>query len=509
MKRAPGRVKRRTTSSRDSARLLAIDQGTTGSTVLLLDDRARIVARGYAELPQHYPRPGWVEHRGEEIWDTTVRALRAALRGAGPAGIAAIGITNQRETALLWDRRTSRPAAPAIVWQDRRTAERCAQLRRAGFEATVRRKTGLRLDPYFSATKVEWLLARDRALRADARRGAIAFGTVDSWLVWKLTGGAVHATDWTNASRTLLYDIGKRRWDPELTARFGVPDALLPEVRPSSGDFGVTRGVPGLPDGIPIRGIAGDQQAALFGQGCVRRGGIKNTYGTGCFLMLHTGDRRVPSRSGLLTTAACGPRGEPAYALEGSVFIAGAAVQWLRDGLEVIDAAPEVEALARSVPDAGGTTLVPAFAGLGAPWWRPEARGVWSGLTRGTTRAHLARATLDSIAFQTCDVVAAMERDAGTKVRGLRVDGGAAANDLLMQIQADLLGISITRPAVLESTALGAALLAGIGAGIWKDRDEVPTPRAGERQFRPQIREAERRSRLESWDAAITMLLRK
>jgi glycerol kinase len=490
-----------------AARLLAIDQGTTGTTVLLLDDRARVTARGYAELPQHFPRPGWVEHRGEEIWDTTLRALRAALRGARAERIAAIGITNQRETAMLWDRRALRPAAPAIVWQDRRTAERCEALRRAGHESWVRKRTGLRLDPYFSATKVEWLLAHDRDLRARARRGAIAFGTVDSWLVAKLTGGAVHATEPTTASRTLLYDIRRRRWDPELAALFGVPEVVLPEVRPSAGDFGNTRGVPGLPDGIPIRGIAGDQQAALFGQGCVRRGGIKNTYGTGCFLMLHTGAAPTTSRSGLLTTAACGPRGEPAYALEGSVFIAGAAVQWLRDGLGIIATSSEVEALARSVPDAGGTVLVPAFAGLGAPWWRPDVRGVWSGLTRGTTRGHLARAALESIAFQTCDVVAAMEKDARARVRALRVDGGAAANDLLMQTQADLLGIPITRPAMLESTALGAALLAGIGVGIWRDRGDVPVSRGGAKVFRPRISARERKGRLEVWTRSVGRLL--
>ncbi len=502
------------------ARILAIDQGTTGTTVLLLDERGRVLGRGYAELPQHFPKPGWVEHQGEEIWETVLRAVDGAMRAAstdGSAGdgapwnvaIDAIGITNQRETAILWERSTSRPVGPAIVWQDRRTAERCAALRRKGIEASVRRKTGLRLDPYFSATKVEWMLRNDRGLRTRAARGEIAFGTVDSWLVWLLTGGAVHATDPTNASRTLLYDLRRGRWDADLASMFGVPEAILPEVRPSAGDFGVTRGVPGLPDGIPIRGIAGDQQAALFGQGCATRGGIKNTYGTGCFLMLHTGGRLKLSRSGLISTVACGPKGEPAYALEGSVFVGGAAVQWLRDGLGVIQSAGEVEALAGSVPDAGGTVLVPAFAGLGAPYWRPDARGIWSGLTRGTTRAHLARAALESIAFQTRDVVAAMERDAGTRVRQLRVDGGAAANDLLLQLQADLLGIPIVRPALLESTALGAALLAGIGAGIWEKRSDVPVADGEERVFRPAMAAKERRRRVAEWDAAVRMLLRR
>ncbi|MGE5175431.1 MAG: glycerol kinase GlpK [Hyphomicrobiales bacterium] len=494
--------------SRRAPRLLAIDQGTTGTTVLVLDARARVVARGYAELPQHFPRPGWVEHRGEEIWATTRRALAAALR-ADPArgtSVLAIGITNQRETALLWDRRTSRPVAPAIVWQDRRTAARCAALRRAGKEPWVRRRTGLRFDPYFSATKVEWMLRARPELRRAARRGALAFGTVDSWLLWNLTGGAMHATDPTNASRTLLYDIRRGRWDDELGALFGVPAALLPEVLPSAGTFGVTRGVPGLPDGIPIQGIAGDQQAALFGQGCTAAGGIKNTYGTGCFLMLHTGGRPIASRAGLLTTIACGPKGEPAYALEGSIFIAGAAIQWLRDGLGVIGSAAESETLARSVPDAGGTHLVPAFAGLGAPHWRPEARGLWCGITRGTTRAHLARAALESIAFQTRDVVVAMERDAGRRVRRLLVDGGATANGLLMQLQADLLGVPLVRPAMAESTALGAALLAGIGAGLWPDRGAAPVSSRA-RVVRPRIGRAERERRARAWSEAVSLLL--
>ncbi|HEX7077492.1 MAG TPA: glycerol kinase GlpK [Candidatus Eisenbacteria bacterium] len=494
--------------SRSAAVIAAIDQGTTGTTVLLFDRRMGVVARGYAELPQHFPRPGWVEHRGEEIWATTLRALQGALRGAGARRVRleAIGITNQRETTLLWDRATSRPVAPAIVWQDRRTADRCATLRLAGLEPFARWRTGLRFDPYFSATKVEWLLREHRALGARARRGALAFGTVDSWLLWKLTGGATHATDPTNASRTLLYDIRRARWDADLTALFGVPSALLPEVRPSAGSFGVTRGVPGLPDGIPIRGVAGDQQAALFGQGCVAAGGIKNTYGTGCFLMLHTGSRPVASRSGLLTTVACGPRGEIAYALEGSVFVAGAAIQWLRDGLGLIRNAGESEALARTVPDSGGTHLVPAFAGLGAPHWRPDVRGLWCGITRGTTRGHLARAAIESIAFQTRDVVVAMERDAKRRVRRLLVDGGATSNGLLMQLQADLLGVPIVRPAMAESTALGAALLAGIGAGIWRRREDAPLGARGARTFRPRMAPAERARRVRAWDDAVALL---
>ena len=489
--------------------ILAIDQGTTGTTVLAFDRSGRIRARGYAELPQHFPRPGWVEHRGEEIWDTTLRALRAALRplGGSRAPIAAIGLTNQRETTLVWDRATSKPVAPAIVWQDRRTAARCAALRKQGKERAISRRTGLKLDPYFSATKLEWILRHVPGVRARARRGALAFGTVDSWLLWRLTDGAVHVTDATNASRTLLYDIGRRRWDPGLLRTFGVPRSLLPEVRPSISEFGRTRGVPGLRDGIPILGIAGDQQAALFGQGCVDAGGLKNTYGTGCFLLLHTGSKRVPSRAGLLTTIACGPRGEPRYALEGSVFIAGAAIQWLRDGMGVLKNAAESEAIARSVPDAGGTTLVPAFAGLGAPYWRPEARGIWCGLTRGATRAHLVRAALESIAFQSRDLVEAMRRESGTKVRELRVDGGASLNGFLMQFQADLLGIPIRRPGLVETTALGAALLAGIGAGWWKGASDLQAVRGSGRVFRPRMSRTERERLYRGWMESVALLL--
>ncbi|TMQ57194.1 MAG: glycerol kinase GlpK [Candidatus Eisenbacteria bacterium] len=489
--------------------ILAIDQGTTGTTVLAFDRAGSLRARGYAELPQHFPRPGWVEHRGEEIWGTTLRALRVALRplGGARARIAAIGLTNQRETTLVWDRASSKPAAPAIVWQDRRTAERCAALKRAGNEAEVSRRTGLKLDPYFSGTKLEWLLRNVGGLRARARRGRLAFGTVDSWLLWRLTGGRAHATDATNASRTLLYDIRRHRWDPDLLRLFGVPDSMLPEVRPSRADFGVTRGVPGLPDDVPVLGIAGDQQAALFGQGCVEAGGLKNTYGTGCFLLLHTGSKLVRSRSGLLTTIACGPRGEPRYALEGSVFIAGAAIQWLRDGLGILKSAEQSEALARQVPDAGGTILVPAFAGLGAPYWRPEARGIWCGLTRGTTRAHLIRAALESIAYQSRDLVEAMERESGVGVRVLRVDGGASLNAFLMQFQADLLGIRIARPGLVETTALGAALLAGIGTGWWKRSTELRALRGGRREFRPRMRRAERDRLYRGWKDAVGVLL--
>jgi len=493
--------------TRRAAVVLAIDQGTTGTRVLAFDRRGRLRSRGYVEFPQHFPRPGWVEHRGEEIWDSTLHALRVALirlEGAR-TDVEAIGITNQRETTLVWDRKTSRPAAPAIVWQDRRTADRCDALRRAGKEPGIARLTGLRLDPYFSATKLEWILRNVPGIRARARAGALAFGTVDSWLLWKLTGGSVHATDVTNASRTLLYDIGRLRWDPDLLRLFGVSGSLLPDVRPSVAEFGTTRGVPGLRDGIPILGIAGDQQAALFGQGCVEAGGVKNTYGTGCFLLLHTGSKRVRSKHGLLTTIACGPRGEPRYALEGSVFIAGAAIQWLRDSLGVIATAAETEALARSVPDTGGTTLVPAFAGLGAPYWRPGVRGIWCGLTRGSTRAHLARAALESIAFQSRDLVEAMRRASGIRIRELRVDGGASRNAFLMQFQADILGVPIRRPGMVETTGLGAALLAGIGAGWWKRASDLEE--TGATMFRPRMGRGVRDRRYRGWMEAVEMLV--
>jgi glycerol kinase len=490
--------------------VLAVDQGTTGTTVLALSARGTPLGRGYAELPQHFPKPGWVEHDGEEIWTSVRRAIGRALRAARvrPTSIAAIGITNQRETVLVWDRRSGRPVARAIVWQDRRTAARCEALRKAGAEAEVRARTGLVLDPYFSATKLEWLLRHHAGLGARAKRGALAFGTVDSWLLWKLTGGAVHATDPTNASRTMLYDIGRRRWDDDLLARFGVPRALLPEVRRSSGDFGRTRGAGVLPDGIPITGVAGDQQAALFGQGCVVAGRSKNTYGTGCFLLLHTGAKRVRSRAGLLTTVACDADGGPAYALEGSVFIGGAAIQWLRDGLGLIPDAAASEPLARSVPDSGGVTLVPAFVGLGAPHWRADVRGALLGLTRGTTRAHVARAALESIAHQSADLVEAMARDAGVKLRTLRVDGGATANALLMQTQADLLGIPVERPRLVETTALGAGLLAGLGAGVWTSHRDLDRVRVVERVFRPRATPAWRRAERARWHHAVDTLLR-
>ncbi len=485
--------------------VIAIDQGTTGTTVLVVDGGRTVRGRGYREFAQIYPRPGEVEHDPEAIWGSVLGALGQALAGVDVKRIAAVGITNQRETTLLWERDGGRPVANAIVWQDRRTAPFCAALKAAGNERMVRERTGLVLDPYFSATKVRWLLDAVSGLRARAEAGEIAFGTVDSFLIWRLTGGKTHVTDVTNASRTLLCDLRTRKFSDELCALFGVPAALLPEVCPSAGRLGETRGVPGLPDGIPITGVAGDQQAALYGQDCTEPGDAKCTFGTGAFLLMNVGGEPRPSTHGLLTTVAwtldVGGGATTAYALEGSAFVAGALVQWLRDGLGIIASAPEIEPLARSVPDSGGVTIVPALTGLGAPHWRAEARGLIAGVTRGTTRAHLARAALEAIALQNVDLVTAMQADAGLPINNLRVDGGAAANDLLMEIQADLLGVQIFRPEMVESTALGAAKLAALGVGL------PPVDAAGEtvrmRVFNPSMSAAARSAHLARWAEAV------
>jgi len=455
--------------------VLAIDQGTTGSTVLVIDEALEVRGRATCEFEQHYPQPGWVEHAPADILSSVAKALSGALAQSGvdPHQIACIGITNQRETTLLWDRATGAPVHRAIVWQDRRTADRCAALREAGHEAMVRARTGLLLDPYFSGTKLAWLLDHVPGARASAERGELAFGTVDSFLVWQLTGGEAHVTDASNASRTLLFDLHTGDWSSALCALLGVPAEVLPTVVDSSAVYGVTRGVAGLPDGIPVAGMAGDQQAALFGQACFEPGEAKCTYGTGAFLLMNTGERAVPSTNGLVTTVAWRLGGRTTFALEGSAFIAGAAVQWLRDGLGLIRTAAEVEALAARVPDTGGVYFVPALTGLGAPHWRPDARGVISGITRGTTAAHLARATLEGIAYQNADILDAMQRDLGRPLTRLKVDGGACANDLLMQFQADLLGVSLVRPAMVETTALGAACLAGLAAGVWSSLEDV------------------------------------
>jgi glycerol kinase len=483
--------------------ILAIDQGTTGSTAMVVAQDGRILARAYSEFTQYFPRPGWVEHDAGEIWEVTRRVAKEALAEAGPeASVEGIGITNQRETVVLWDRETLLPVHRAIVWQDRRTAPICAELREAGREKDLRARSGLLLDPYFSGTKLTWLFRNHPELRSRAEAGELAAGTVDAWLVACLTGGAVHATDHTNASRTLLYNLDTRSWDPELLNLLEVPGPILPEVRSSAGVFGFTLGdVLGLD--VPVAGAAGDQQSALFGQGCWSPGLAKNTYGTGAFLLLHTGDTRVPSASGLLTTMACDARGGPAYALEGSVFIAGAAVQWLRDGLGILRTASESAEMAGSLTGNEGVYFVPAFVGLGAPHWDPEARGTLVGLTRGTTRAHLARAALEAMAYSTADVLGAMEADSGVDTLELRVDGGAALNDWLMAFQADVLGLPVRRPGMVETTALGAAGLAGLSTGVWRSGEDFLGALGDPSVFSPNMTEENRALVLAGWRRAL------
>ncbi len=488
--------------------LLALDQGTTSSRAIVFDGDGRIRAQAQKELHQSYPQPGWVEHDPQEIWREQLAVAQEALAGAGlkARDIAALGITNQRETTLLWERASGQPVHPAIVWQDRRTAAACANWKADGAELLVREKTGLVLDPYFSASKLAWLLDHVPAARERARRGELAFGTVDSWLAWNLSGGRLHVTDVTNASRTLLFDIHRGDWDEELLALFGIPREVLPRVVRSSAHLGET--APGLFDGpITLGGIAGDQQAALFGQACHSEGMAKNTYGTGCFLLMHTGKRPVASKNGLITTCAAQSGMDLEYALEGSVFIGGAVVQWLRDGLGLIRQAADIEPLAASVADAGGVVFVPAFAGLGAPHWNPHARGALVGLTRGSTAAHIARAALESIAFQSAELVLAMQADCGWPPAELRVDGGAAANGLLMQFQADLLGVPVVRPHILETTALGAAYLAGLAAGVWKNREEIAAHWAHEHTFAPRLPRPAAEARMAQWQRAVCCAL--
>ncbi len=482
--------------------VLALDQGTTSSRAIVFDRAGAIRASAHQEFRQIFPQPGWVEHDPTEIWATQSGVLHEALAKAhiGARDIAAIGITNQRETTVLWERATGRPIANAIVWQDRRTAPMCDELRAAGLAPMFAEKTGLVLDAYFSGTKVRWLLDHVDGARARARRGELAFGTIDTWLVWQLTGGRVHCTDASNASRTLLFDIRTGDWDDDLLRALDVPREVLPSVVASSGVCGEAR----IGDAsVPIAGIAGDQQAALFGQACLSPGLAKNTYGTGCFLLMNTGDKAVASRNNLLTTVAWRRGGALDYALEGSVFIGGAVVQWLRDGLQIIRSAAEIEALAATVPDNGGVYLVPAFAGLGAPHWDAYARGTIIGLTRGATRGHIARAALEAIAFQSADVLAAMEKDAAITLSELRVDGGAAANNLLMQFQADLLGVPVVRPKVLETTALGAAYLAGLAVGYWQSDADIGTNWRSDRRFEPQMPAAQAAELRGHWDRAV------
>lgn len=485
--------------------VVAIDQGTTGTKAVVLDRQLRIRGMASQEFTQYYPKPGWVEHEPEEIWQTCQKALARALRAAKvtPHDIAAIGITNQRETSVLWNKKTGKPVYRAIVWQDRRSADVCKKLKEEGVEEIFQKKTGLLLDPYFSGTKVAWLLQHVKGLREKAQTGEIVFGTIDSWLVYKLTGGEIHVTDVSNASRTLLLNLNTLNWDAELLKILGIPREMLPEVRSSSEVYGTTAKSSGLPAGIPIAGIAGDQQAALFGQACFEIGSAKLTFGTGSFLLINTGDRIVPSQHRLLTSVGWKIRNKVTYVVEGSAFIAGAMVQWLRDGLGIIKHSSEVEALATSVSDSGGLIIVPALAGLGAPYWRSEARGLIWGLNRGTTKAHIARAALEGIAFQNNDLAKAMEEDIGERLTLLKVDGGACSNDLLMQFQADAMNTEIVRPQITETTSLGAAFLAGLAVGIWKKMDEIRATWKTDKRFHPKIKEQDRELALRRWAEAV------
>lgn len=484
--------------------IMAMDQGTTSSRCILFDKAGNICSSAQKEFAQYYPKPGWVEHDPHEIWSSQMAVAIEAMGkiGADAGDIAAIGITNQRETTIVWDKKTGNPVYPAIVWQCRRTSDMIEELKQDGFADKIREKTGLIPDAYFSATKIKWILDYVDGAREAAERGELLFGTVDTWLIWKLTKGQVHVTDYTNASRTMLFDIYKKQWDKEILERFGIPESMLPEVKPSSCIYGYTN--ENLIGGsIPISGAAGDQQSALFGQCCFRPGDVKNTYGTGCFLLMHTGTQAVRSEHGLLTTIAVNPDGTPGYALEGSVFVAGAAIQWLRDEMQILNSAPESELYCLSVPDTNGVYVVPAFTGLGAPYWDQYARGAVLGLTRGAGKAHLIRATVESLAYQVTDVIHAMEKDSGMKLGSLRVDGGASANNFLMQFQSDLLDVQVVRPSCIETTALGAAYLAGLAAGFWKDAEEIRQNWKQEREFSPSVEPKKREDLLKGWQKAV------
>jgi glycerol kinase len=488
--------------------ILAIDQGTTGSRAIVYDKEGKQVASAYQEFRQIYPKPGWVEHDPRDIWQSVNNSLQKVLSRVPASKIAAIGITNQRETTVVWDRTTGKPVYNAIVWQCRRTAAHCDLLKKSKkLQAEIRRRSGLPIDAYFSATKIEWILKNVPGAIKKARAGKLCFGTTDSWVLWHLTGGKVHATDFTNASRTMLFNIGSLTWDTALLKRFRIPCNMLPEVKRSSGLFGKTVKIGKLSDGIPIAGIAGDQQAALFGQACFEPGSMKNTYGTGAFVLLNTGKRKSVSKFGLITTIACGRKGEPVYALEGAIFIAGAAIQWLRDGLHLIKRAAESEALAKTVSDPAGVYFVPAFVGLGAPYWDQNARGSIYGITRGTTSAHLTRAALEAMCYQTKDVLVAMQKDSGLKVNVLKVDGGAVANNVLCQLQADILGIAVVRPRVIESTSLGAAYLAGLAVGYWKSSSLIKKYWQQDKCFHPRMKRAAAGGLYDGWQKAVARTL--
>ncbi|MDP3804004.1 MAG: glycerol kinase GlpK [Candidatus Omnitrophota bacterium] len=488
--------------------ILSIDQGTTGSRAVLYDKRGRAIANAYREFPQYFPKPGWVEHDPEEIWRSVNEAVCEVLRKTPRCEIDAIGITNQRETTVIWDRITGRPVYNAIVWQCRRTAGRCDEIKRKKLDARlIREKTGLPVDAYFSATKIEWILKHVPGAMAKARCGRLLFGTTDTWILWKLSGGKEHATDYTNASRTMLFNIETLKWDEDILKEFGIPRVILPEVKRSSGVFGYTARTGRAASGIPISGIAGDQQAALFGQVCFKPGDVKNTYGTGSFILLNSGKTRPKSKHGLIVTLGCGTSHEPIYVLEGAIFIAGAAIQWLRDGMRILTSAAESEKLARSVDDNAGVYFVPAFVGLGAPYWDQAARGGIFGITRGTTRGHIVRAGLEAMCYQTKDVLEAMRKDSGIKIRSLKVDGGAVTNNFLCQFQSDILGIDVIRPSVIESTSLGAAYLAGLAIGYWQDARDIEKFWRPDRIFVPKMPRAHARRLYEGWLGAVERTL--
>ncbi len=484
--------------------VMALDAGTTSNRAIIFDKNSKIVGVSQREFTQHFPKPGWVEHDADEIWSTMVAVMKEALERSGlvASDIAAIGITNQRETTVIWDKKTGRPIYNAIVWQSRQTAPIAEDLKARGLAAEIKDKTGLEVDAYFSGTKIKWLLDNVEGARERAEAGELLFGTIDTWLIWKLTGGKVHVTDYSNASRTMIYNINTLEWDDQLLSYLDIPKAILPEVKPSSYVYGETNPLV-LGAVIPVSGAAGDQQSALFGQNCFEPGTAKNTYGTGCFMLMNTGTEIHKSKNGLVTTIAWGLDGKVEYALEGSIFVAGSAIQWLRDGVRMVDSAPDSEWVAKKVKDTGGVYFVPAFVGLGAPYWDMNARGMMIGLTRGTTKAHIVRATLDSLAYQTRDVLEAMEADSGDKLTALKVDGGASANNLMMQFQADLLGVPVDRPQIVETTALGAAYLAGLAVGVWKDKDELQSAWQLETRFEPEMKRYEADALYKGWRKAV------
>ncbi|WP_010272730.1 glycerol kinase GlpK [Paenibacillus senegalensis] len=486
--------------------ILSLDQGTTSCRAILFDKSGKVVSLAQQEFTQHFPQTGWVEHDATEIWEVQKKVMLEAAAAAGEGEIAGIGITNQRETTVVWDRQTGKPLHHAIVWQCRRTAELCEQLVQEGWGETIRKKTGLVTDAYFSATKLKWILENHPDIRDKAEQGDALFGTIDSWLIWNLTGGQVHVTDISNASRTMMFNIHTRDWDDELLQKFGIPRSMLPEVRSCSEVYGRTSLVPEQPE-LAIAGSAGDQHAALFGQGCFKKGMAKNTYGTGCFMLMNTGEQPIESNKGLLTTIAWELDGQIEYALEGSVFTAGAVIQWLRDGLGVIDSAQETEGIALSVEDTNGVYFVPAFTGLGTPYWNPHARGMITGLSRGTTKAHVVRAALEAIAYQSVDVLKVMEEESGIPMQELRVDGGAVKNEFLMQFQADLIGTEVSRPKVQETTALGAAFLAGLAVGIWNSKEEIQNIWSEDGHYKPAMTEQERKARYDGWKQAVSFQL--